>query len=372
MKAAISANQAARVALTQPLGLRACMSIMAGLAATMLLAAAAPAQTRYMLTLSISPGGQPVPGSITANPFSPDGKYDSGTRVTLRATSFPGYAFSHWNGADSSYVNPTWVDMYSNRDVTAAFACDYNLSQSSFPSVPASGDTLFVQVSTPNDCYLEANVAAGNDWLNVQPPTSGYGNRTLRISVAPNSSCSSRSGTVRIQGVPRESTITIIQAAGTANYTLTPSSRTHPPEGASGNVTLTTAAGCSWNASSQVYWITITSPTSGQGGSTISYSVEANPVCFPRSGTLLIAGQPFAVTQEAWAILGLVHVDCAYSGSNRDGSAQRPLLTVGQGASAACSGDTLRVFPCNYPEVFTLSKPLRLEAPQGLVIIGRP
>jgi hypothetical protein len=68
---------------------------------------------------------------------------------------------------------------------------------------------------------------------------------------------------------------------------------------------------------------------------------------------------------------GLVNVDCAYAGTDSDGSITRPFRTIREAYDAACNGDTLRIFPCNYPETFTLSKPLRLEAPNGGVNIGR-
>ena len=78
---------------------------------------------------------------------------------------------------------------------------------------------------------------------------------------------------------------------------LSPSSQTIVAAGSNGTVGVT--AGCSWTAISNVPWITVTSGSSGTGNGTVNYSVAANPLSSPRSGTITIAGQFFTVNQDA-------------------------------------------------------------------------
>lgn len=58
---------------------------------------------------------------------------------------------------------------------------------------------------------------------------------------------------------------------------------------------------CTWTAVSTVSWITISSPSSGTstGSGTVTYSVSANTTGALRTGTILIGGVVFTVTQGA-------------------------------------------------------------------------
>lgn len=67
---------------------------------------------------------------------------------------------------------------------------------------------------------------------------------------------------------------------------------------------MTAASGCSWTASENLSWISITSGGSS-GNGTVSYSVSANTSTGSRSGTITIAGKTFTVTQAG--------VPCSYS-----------------------------------------------------------
>src|SRR5262249_35715828 len=50
--------------------------------------------TQYLLATSVLPAGS---GTISANPSSADGYYNSGTSVQLSAAANSGYAFSNWS-----------------------------------------------------------------------------------------------------------------------------------------------------------------------------------------------------------------------------------------------------------------------------------
>lgn len=98
-----------------------------------------------------------------------------------------------------------------------------------------------------------------------------------------------------------------------ARYSMSSTQAQTSPAGSAGSVTLTvTPSFMPWTASSNQNWLKITAGASGTGSGTIGYSVDPNTGA-PRTGTLLIAGQPFTVTQGAGAA-------CAFSLAPTDAS----------------------------------------------------
>jgi hypothetical protein len=87
------------------------------------------------------------------------------------------------------------------------------------------------------------------------------------------------------------------QAAGACTATIAPPSQSVAAGGgAATSITVTTAAGCGWNATPSQGWITITSGASGVGPGTVAFSVAAN-TGIARSATITIAGQTHTVNQ---------------------------------------------------------------------------
>jgi len=80
-------------------------------------------------------------------------------------------------------------------------------------------------------------------------------------------------------------------------YLISSSGMSHGPGTETGSVGVTAGTGCSWTATSNASWITITSGTSGSGNGTVNYSVSANTSFNARTGTLTIAGRAFSVMQ---------------------------------------------------------------------------
>ena len=68
-------------------------------------------------------------------------------------------------------------------------------------------------------------------------------------------------------------------------------------------------ASCAWDAvSDQPSWLTVTSGASGMGSGSVGYTVADNPGG-PRSGTLTIAGQAFAVIARGNTLVLVPAVD---------------------------------------------------------------
>jgi hypothetical protein len=81
-------------------------------------------------------------------------------------------------------------------------------------------------------------------------------------------------------------------------FTLSTGSLSFSASGGPGSVGVTTAAGCTWAASSDRAWMSITSGASGNGNGTVAVALTANTAAGERAGTLTVAGQPVAVRQD--------------------------------------------------------------------------
>ena len=189
-----------------------------------------------------------------------------------------------------------------NTDATIGVQCFIICTYSILPTSRAHGsgaETGTVNVTATAGCEWTATSNAA--WVTITSGISGTGNGTVGYSVSANPSNSPRIGTMTIAG----ETFTVTQEAGVCTYSILPTSRSHGSGAETGSVDVTTLIGCTWMATSNAAWITITSGSNGTGNGTVSYSVSANPSSIPRSGTLTIAGKTFTVNQDG--------VACTYS-----------------------------------------------------------
>jgi hypothetical protein len=176
--------------------------------------------------------------------------------------------------------------------------CTYSISPTSkhFSKDASSGS---VSVTTQSGCSWSAGSNAG--WITITSGSSGSGNGTVSYSVSANTSTSQRTGTMTIAG----KTFTVTQDGITCTYSISPTSQSFSSSGGTGSVNVTAESGCSWSATSNDGWITITSGSSGSGNGAVDYSVASNSSASLRTGTITIAGKTFTVTQSG--------VSCTYS-----------------------------------------------------------
>ena len=100
--------------------------------------------------------------------------------------------------------------------------------------------------------------------------------------------------------------ITLIPSEGTCSYSINPTSEHFDENGGNGTIDVTTSeSGCTWVATSNENWITITDGSYGTGSETVNYSVSEN-MGSDRSGEIMLAGQMFTVTQDAGSSSGIV------------------------------------------------------------------
>ena len=83
-------------------------------------------------------------------------------------------------------------------------------------------------------------------------------------------------------------------------FSLSVQSQSFSSSGGTGVVNVATGSACRWMASSNAPWIKLTSgDTSNNGNTVVDFLVEPNTHGYPRSGTIVIAGRRFEVTQAA-------------------------------------------------------------------------
>ncbi len=79
---------------------------------------------------------------------------------------------------------------------------------------------------------------------------------------------------------------------------ISPTNKNFPPGGGSDTVNVSANAACTWTATSNAGWITISSVSTNSGSGTVSYTVAANTGSTYRTGTMTIAGQTFTVIED--------------------------------------------------------------------------
>jgi hypothetical protein len=85
---------------------------------------------------------------------------------------------------------------------------------------------------------------------------------------------------------------------GLCSIVLSPTSVTAGASGGSTTITITTSSACNWAAISNDAFIVLTTPSSGSGSGSLTFSVAANTAA-ARTGTVTISGQTITVSQAA-------------------------------------------------------------------------
>lgn len=169
--------------------------------------------------------------------------------------------------------------------------CTYFINPAGAP-FPDAGGTGQASVFTALACSWTAT--ADVPWISVSS-TVNVGNGTFSYIVSPNSTTSSRSGTITVGN----RTFLVQQSAGSGcTYSISPTTVTINSAGGTGQVNVTTAPGCSWSAQTVTFFLSVVSGSSGTGSGAVTYSVAANGSTAERVGTISIAGQTFTVTQS--------------------------------------------------------------------------
>jgi hypothetical protein len=158
------------------------------------------------------------------------------------------------------------------------------------PLVESGGGTGTVALTINRECAWSAKPEV--EWISVSP-ANGQGESQISFSVARNQQPIERKGAI----VVNEQRFEVTQRAACV-FTLSPTAGIAGARGERLQVTVTAAAGCAWQAVSQVSWITVSAGASGTGPGTVALDVSANGGD-ERTGDVRIAGITFSVRQSA-------------------------------------------------------------------------
>jgi hypothetical protein len=175
--------------------------------------------------------------------------------------------------------------------VTQNSGCRFSISPESFSVASAGGSGGVAVTTTVAAC--EWTSTSNAPWITITTGGTGSGNGAVQFTVAPTTG-PERSGTLTIAG----RTFVVGQSSG-CTFSISPTAQTVPSHGGPGSVAVSTSPGCTWTAAAaSVPWVRITAGQAGTGPGTVSFTVDGTPSSQPRSTTLSIAGQVFAITQD--------------------------------------------------------------------------
>src|SRR5688572_5262739 len=215
--------------------------------------------------------------------------------------------------------------------------CSVSIDRNS-QSVAAGGTTgVSVAVSAGAGCGWPPDALP--TWITITAGATGSGNGKVTFNVAANTG-SARTGTLTIGG----NVFTVSQAAAAAcSYAIAPSSQSIGASGGGGSpVAVSTTSGCSWTATSNAAWLTVTSGASGTGDGNVSFSAAANTGS-ARTGTLTIAGQTFTVNQATGCSYSIDPVAQSMSAAGGAGTSIAVSTASGCGWTAASSATWLTI-----------------------------
>ncbi len=173
----------------------------------------------------------------------------------------------------------------------SAAKCSVDVA-STLTSVPASGATGTLRVTTTRDCTWEVASPAG--WIEVTGSRSGQGSAEVGYRVAPNGEPARRSATVSVNDVQ----VSVSQDPAPCRFTVSPTGHDVPAGGDRVSVRVDTHAACGWTVRSEVDWVRVAGSEARTGSGSVTLEVSANdgPA---RSGSATIAGQRIRVEQAA-------------------------------------------------------------------------
>lgn len=237
----------------------------------------------------------------------------SGSATVTYSADINLYASSR-SGTISVVVSGVTVANHTVTQAGPAVECtDPLVFTPSSTAVVAAGESFDVAVSTNGaTCawYAESNDA----WITITNGDAFTGDGTMSVTVAENVGSGSRSGSITVGNGASLATFAISQAGtgGTTCDVLAASAAsTSVAAGGTASpvaVSVTTGgASCSWSASSDAAWLTLTGASGTGASGSFTYSASANSATTSRSATITImsgTANPvlIAITQDAAAV----------------------------------------------------------------------
>ncbi|MEZ5356395.1 MAG: VWA domain-containing protein [Bryobacteraceae bacterium] len=332
-------------------------------------AAAASSWTRVSGSASISLGSTGLTIDLVGagdTASSPNGVPDTVLRLDINcAASGGGSGTGGGTGTGGGSTTQPGCD-YFVRPLEYSFGQPGGTAGGSAP--PNTTFNPPVLVTTRPECKWGS--ISNDAWITLEAGQSGQGDGAVSYRVAANGTANARTGTVTIAG----RTHTVRQAAGSAcSYSISPASATVSSSGGFGSIDVTASpSDCTWTAAAQAEWIGLNSgqrTAGGIGNGSVNFSAGSNPSASTRTGTILVAGRTFTVTQNAAGTTGTPAVPP--NGVVPAGSGTPPSLPGG----AIAQGSFFTVFafdvgPANPEQATAYPLPMNLGGTEVLLRQG--
>jgi hypothetical protein len=243
----------------------------------------APGQYKLVITFRLWINGSPT--GITSFPALLDGGFKLFLRVRDAGASCN--QVDTTAGANNLNATPLCNNFCINSLSTNLFNC---------PSSSANIFTDVVDVFANSGCAWAATVTSPTNWLSTTSSGNGNGSVSFNVSANTSSGDTSRTATINIDG----QNLTVTQPGAQCPYSLSQSSYTCPNNLANnyGNIVGVSAANnCYWGAKVFLPNSWLSTSSAGTGNGNISISVQANNTTSNRTGTIIVNGKTFTVTQ---------------------------------------------------------------------------
>jgi len=164
----------------------------------------------------------------------------------------------------------------------AATVCTFALTPATATYNKDAAEGAFA-VAAPDDCSWTATSSAS--WLTFAGGQNGLGSGSVSYRLARNLDTTDRTATIAVA----DQRFTVKQGgdSGACQYAVAPVDLSLCMAGQTVTTTVTTDASCTWTATPEVPWLTVTSGVSGTGTATVTVSVADNYDA-PRTGTILV------------------------------------------------------------------------------------
>ena len=174
----------------------------------------------------------------------------------------------------------------------AGFVCAYTLSPTNRNHGSSAATNSFV-INTGSSCAW--TISTTNSWIAFTSATSGTGTVTaVTYTIQANTSQAERVGSIQVA----DQILTLRQSGINCAFSISPTNRTHGPGAATNTISVMANPACSWGLVNTNPWISFLSGAGGAGDGAVTYAITANPTPFDRMGVVLVAGEPFVVTQR--------------------------------------------------------------------------
>jgi Putative binding domain, N-terminal/Fibronectin type III domain/Viral BACON domain len=251
-----------------------------------------PVQSTPACNYSLSPASQSATaagGQATVNASRTSGTCGwtaqaDATWLTLSNSSGSdtaaiGYSATENPATDSrtGHIAVSWSGGASQVTVTQAgrseAACSYSVDPGAV-TAPGEGSSGQLAVTvTGNNCTWSAQ--PNQFWIHMTSATSGAASGTIAYTVDPNTTGQQRFGRFVVTHTGGTTDIGFTQNPP-CSAALNPATQSVGNTGGAFSTAFTTASGCAWTAASDSSWLTMSSPASGTGDATVSYSAAGN------------------------------------------------------------------------------------------------